>query len=66
MARSGRAASFDSLMAAQVRANAEEVANEYDWRSVTDIVDVGGGTGVMLGTLLAAHPRMRGTLFDLP
>jgi len=66
LARSGRAASFDSLMAAQVRANAEEVANEYDWSSVTDVVDVGGGTGVMLGTLLAAHPRMRGTLFDLP
>lgn len=65
LARSGRAASFDSLMAAQVRANAEEVANEYDWSFVTDVVDVGGGTGVMLGTLLAAHPRMSGTLFDL-
>jgi hypothetical protein len=66
LARRGRAASFDSLMAAQVRANAERAAHEYDWSSVTDVVDVGGGTGVMLRTLLAAHPRMRGTLFDLP
>jgi 2,7-dihydroxy-5-methyl-1-naphthoate 7-O-methyltransferase len=66
LARSGRAASFDSLMAAQVQANAEEVANAYDWSSVSDVVDVGGGTGVMLGTLLAAHPRLHGTLFDLP
>jgi 2,7-dihydroxy-5-methyl-1-naphthoate 7-O-methyltransferase len=66
LAGSGRAASFDSLMAAQVRANAEEIATEYDWSSVTDVVDVGGGTGVMLGTLLAAHPHLRGTLFDLP
>jgi hypothetical protein len=66
LARSGRAASFDSLMAVQVQANAEAVAREYDWSSVTDIVDVGGGTGVMLGTLLAAHPRLCGTLFDLP
>jgi hypothetical protein len=66
LAGSGRAASFDSLMAAQVRANAEEVATAYDWSSVTDVVDVGGGTGVMLGTLLAAHPHMRATLFDLP
>jgi 2,7-dihydroxy-5-methyl-1-naphthoate 7-O-methyltransferase len=66
LARSGRAASFDSLMAAQVRSNAQDVADEYDWSSVTDVVDVGGGTGVMLGTLLAAHPRLRGTLFDLP
>ena len=66
LARSGRAASFDSLMAAQVQANAEEVATAYDWSPVTDVVDVGGGTGVMLRTLLAAHPHMRGTLFDLP
>jgi hypothetical protein len=66
LARTGRAASFDSLMAAQVLANADEVAIEYDWGSVTDVVDVGGGTGVMLATLLAAHPRLRGTLFDLP
>ena len=53
-------------MAAQVRANADQVASEYDWSSVTDVVDVGGGTGVLLATLLAAHPRVRGTLFDLP
>jgi 2,7-dihydroxy-5-methyl-1-naphthoate 7-O-methyltransferase len=66
LARSGRAASFDSLMAAQVRANAEQVATAYDWSPVTDVVDVGGGTGGMLATLLAAHPHLRGTLFDQP
>jgi hypothetical protein len=66
LVRTGRAASFDSLMAAQVRTNADEVAIEHDWCSVTDVVDVGGGTGFMLATLLAAHPRLRGTLFDLP
>ena len=53
-------------MAAQVRANAEEVATGYDWSLVTDVVDVGGGTGLMLRTLLPAHPHLRGTLFDLP
>ena len=66
LASTGRQSSFDSLMAAQVRANADEVATVYDWSSVTDVVDVGGGTGLMLRTLLPAHPRMRGTLFDLP
>jgi hypothetical protein len=66
LARTGRAASFDALMAAQVRANAEEIASEDVWSSVAHVVDVGGGTGVMLATLLAAHPRIRGTLFDLP
>jgi 2,7-dihydroxy-5-methyl-1-naphthoate 7-O-methyltransferase len=64
--RTGRAASFDALMAVQVRANAEQVADVYDWSSVTHVVDVGGGSGVMLHTLLTAHPHLRGTLFDLP
>jgi hypothetical protein len=66
LARTGRGASFDKLMAAQARANAEQVAAEYDWSSRAHVVDVGGGTGAMLQALLAAHPRLRGTLFDLP
>jgi 2,7-dihydroxy-5-methyl-1-naphthoate 7-O-methyltransferase len=37
------AASFDALMAAQVQANAGEVADKYDWREVEHVVDVGGG-----------------------
>jgi O-methyltransferase. len=66
LARTGRAASFDGLMAARVRTRADQVANAYDWSSVVHVVDVGGGTGVMLRALLAAHPHLRGTLFDLP
>lgn len=65
LARTGTGESFDALMAAQVRANAEQVAEVYDWSGVEHVVDVGGGTGVMLRTLLAAHPHLRGTLFDL-
>jgi 2,7-dihydroxy-5-methyl-1-naphthoate 7-O-methyltransferase len=65
LARTGRGESFDALMAAQVRANAEQVAEVYDWSAVERVVDVGGGTGVMLRTLLAGHPHLRGTLFDL-
>jgi 2,7-dihydroxy-5-methyl-1-naphthoate 7-O-methyltransferase len=64
--RSGLAASFDDLMAAQVRANAKQVAEVYDWSSVGRVVDVGGGTGTLLRTVLAAHPHLRGTLFELP
>jgi 2,7-dihydroxy-5-methyl-1-naphthoate 7-O-methyltransferase len=66
LGRRGRAASFDALMAAQVRPNAQQIADQYDWSAVTHVVDIGGGTGVMLRTLLAAHPHLRGTLFDLP
>jgi hypothetical protein len=66
LARGGRAASFDALMAAQVRENAAQVAERYDWSGVSHVVDVGGGTGVMLRAVLAAHRHLRGTLFDLP
>lgn len=64
--RTDRAESFDALMARQVKANAVEVADLYDWSRVEHVVDVGGGTGEMLRTILAAHPHLRGTLFDLP
>jgi len=64
--RTGRATSFDALMAAQVAANAQQVADEYDWSAITHVIDVGGGTGELLRTVLAAHPHLRGTLFDLP
>jgi hypothetical protein len=66
LARTGRSESFDALMAVQVRAYADEVARAYDWSSVSHVVDVGGGTGAMLQAILAAHPNLRGTLFDLP
>ena len=38
----------------------------YDFSDVTRIVDVGGGYGEILRTILAAHPEMHGVLFDLP
>jgi 2,7-dihydroxy-5-methyl-1-naphthoate 7-O-methyltransferase len=66
LARTGRGDSFDALMAAQVSANAQQIAAEYDWSSIEHVVDVGGGTGALLRALLAAHPHLRGTLFDLP
>lgn len=65
LVRTGRAASFDALMASQVKANARELAGRYDWGRVEHVVDIGGGTGEMLRTLLAAHPHLRATLFDL-
>ena len=38
----------------------------FDWSVVEHVVDVGGGTGTLVRTILAAHPHLRGTLFDLP
>lgn len=38
----------------------------FDWKRFGHVVDVGGGSGQTLLALLAAHPALRGTLFDLP
>src|SRR6478736_30253 len=36
------------------------------WDTVRTVVDVGGGTGAMLASLLRRHPQARGILVDLP
>ncbi len=36
------------------------------WEAVRTVVDVGGGTGAMLASLLRRHPQTRGILVDLP
>lgn len=38
----------------------------YDFRGHRVIVDVGGGRGTLLATLLARNPDLRGILYDLP
>ena len=61
------AADFDELMGP-----AGHGVPDYDielaggWDAIRTIVDVGGGTGAMLASLLRRHPRVRGTLVDLP
>ena len=37
----------------------------YDFSQFKHIVDVGGGHGMLLSAIIAAHPDVRGTLFDL-
>ncbi len=38
---------------------------ERDWTGARTVVDVGGGTGATLTAVLAAHPHLTGTVFDL-
>src|SRR5262247_2934212 len=42
------------------------VLEAYDFSGVDKLVDIAGGTGRLISSILAAHPRMRGVLFDLP
>ena len=45
--------------------NAAIVAG-YDFSPFRTVVDVGGGQGATLASILRAHPSLRGILFDLP
>src|SRR6202050_1464050 len=57
-------ASFDATMA--VDAGSAAVADGYDWTTVRHVADVGGGTGTLIAEVLRRHPRLRGTLAELP
>jgi len=60
----GEAANFDAAMADFTRLAAMAVAATYDFSSLGTIVDVGGGNGALLIGILAAHPHLRGIVFD--
>ena len=59
-------AAFQGSMADRSRQEAADVVAAYDFGAFGRLVDVGGGTGVLLGQILAAAPRLRGVLFDRP
>jgi hypothetical protein len=42
------------------------VAKASSFADLGTLVDVGGGTGNLIGTILQANPRLRGTIYDLP
>jgi hypothetical protein len=53
-------------MAADVTARAPAIVAAYDWGSLGHLVDVAGGNGALLASLLLRHPGLRGTVLDLP
>ena len=57
---------FDEAMEAASRVQLTAVARRYDWPARGRICDVGGGTGTLLATIVAAAPGVEGVLFDLP
>jgi SAM-dependent methyltransferase len=57
---------FDRGMASRHAETNAALASAYDFSGIETLVDVGGGNGSLLATLLAAHPSMHGVLFDLP
>jgi hypothetical protein len=42
------------------------IAAAYKFSGIRTLVDVGGGNGSLLATILKANPKLKGVLFDLP
>ncbi len=57
---------FNEAMADRTVEVADAVVDAYDFHRVGTLVDVGGGSGLLLTTILAAHPALHGLLYDLP
>ena len=60
------AAVFNQAMIEISASSTAAVAAGYDFGRFTTLVDVGGGSGYLIGAILADRPALRGVLFDLP
>lgn len=57
---------FNAAMSDFSRRVAAAVVLAYDFTGARTLVDVGGGHGTLVATVLRAHPEMTGVIFDLP
>jgi hypothetical protein len=60
-----KAKSFNALMATHATYFDKVVAG-YDWTGLSQVADVGGGTGALLTEILKANPHLRGAVVDMP
>jgi hypothetical protein len=57
---------FDGAMASLSAGLGQALVAAYDLTSMKELVDVAGGTGTLLASVLAAQPQLHGILFDQP
>lgn len=56
---------FNALMSTSSAMRMDMVAASLDWGQFGTIVDVGGGQGTMVATILQDHPTVKGIVYDL-
>jgi hypothetical protein len=56
---------FNDAMTALSAIDSPAVAEAYSFDGIHSIVDVGGGHGLLLATILARNPQMKGTVYDV-
>jgi hypothetical protein len=57
---------FDQAMTSNTARSGTAITRAYDFSATQRLVDVGGGQGLLLATVLQAYPTMHGVLFDRP
>jgi hypothetical protein len=57
---------FDDAMTGLSSIDGPAVADAYDFKGIHTIVDVAGGRGLLLATLLEKNPHLKGTLYEMP
>ena len=57
---------FNDAMTQISMMDSPAVADAYNFDGIRSIVDVGGGHGLLLATILRQNPNLRGTLYEMP
>jgi SAM-dependent methyltransferase len=57
---------FNVAMTELTRLVTPDILRSYDFSGVSHLMDVGGGSGELLGAIAQQNRKLRGTVFDLP
>jgi DNA-binding HxlR family transcriptional regulator len=57
---------FNAAMVDLTRLVTPDVLRAFDFSQISHLMDVGGGSGELIGAITRQYPRIRGTVFDLP
>ena len=57
---------FQNAMTGNSSNSVPAIVEAYDFGGIKRIADVGGGHGLLLGSILRSAPKMQGILFDRP
>jgi hypothetical protein len=57
---------FDESMTNASAIESATIAASYDFSSIQTLVDVGGGEGLLIASILKSNPTLQGVLFDRP
>jgi len=60
------AAVFNDSMSSVTAATNEAILSLYDFSNFSTVVDVGGGHGGLITSILKSNPKVKGVLFDAP